>query len=280
MGEQISGWIAALGLLGGGTFLFALIQSGGGIGGSVVWIGLLVLGIVITIVMAMLTLYLVLIIREAGIILLVVLSPVAVVCNLLPNTDKIYKKWFGMFKALLIVYPICGAMVGAGKLAGSILATIDSESMRLAAMIVQVLPFFLIPSMLKSSLALMGNIGAKVSSLGKAYGKKASGGATGMIRNSERFKDLAQRQKDEKSVRMANRVRNRYKDRVNLNDRQRLRLYAANQTINQYRMTSSAARAGAFELTADAALRRAEASRDAQEQKAFSEDLIIWIQVH
>lgn len=51
-------------------------------------------------------------VREAGIIILVVLCPVAIICYALPNTKKLFDKWFRMFTSLLMVYPICGLLMG------------------------------------------------------------------------------------------------------------------------------------------------------------------------
>lgn len=212
-GKQVTGWIAVIGLSGGGLLLFQWLSTGSFMG-AIAGIGLLVLGVVVTVVVAMLTLYLILIAREAGIILLVVLSPVAMVCYLLPNTEKMYKKWFDLFKALLVVYPVCGAMIGAGKMAGSVLASTSNESMNVAAMIVQVLPFFFIPMLLKSSLSLMGNIGTKISSLGRGLGQRASRGATGAIRNTEKYKNYAQRQKDWADYKKAGRIREKTAGRL------------------------------------------------------------------
>lgn len=144
---------------GAGATLFTLLSGGL----SVVAIGVAVLSIIFSVVAAIVTLFVILVIREAGIVLLVVIAPLAMACYLLPNTEKLYKKWLDFFKALLMVYPICGAMVGAGKFAGSILAIVDSPAMKVAALIVQVLPFFLIPTLLRSSMSIMGNVGAKIS---------------------------------------------------------------------------------------------------------------------
>jgi len=205
-GAQVGAWVLTAILGGGGAILFSTLSAGSLLGGFA-GIGLAVLGILVVIIVAMLTLYLILIAREAGIVLSIIIAPVAIVCYALPNTEKYAKKWFDLFKALIIVYPICGAMVGGGQLAGSILASIDNPGMKIAAMIVQVLPFFLVPTLLKNSLSLMGNVGSKISSLGRNLGKRGSSGLRGAIRNSERFKDWSQSQKDDAAERRARRTR-------------------------------------------------------------------------
>lgn len=192
-------------LTGGGVAIFLTLNPMGAVGGAI-WIAFAVFGVIVSMVAAMLVLYLIVVIREAAIIIMVVLAPVAIVCYALPNTEKIYKRWFDIFKALLIVYPICGAMVGAGRLAAAVLGQINTQSMAIAAMIVQVIPFFLIPMLLKNSLAALGNIGAKISNAGRSLSKRASGAVTNGIRNSARFKDFEQFQKDKTTAERAKKI--------------------------------------------------------------------------
>lgn len=185
----------------GGSVLFAWLNPIGAIGAAFA-----VLGFIITTVLSILVLYLVLLIREAGIIMLVVLAPVAIVGYALPNTEKLSKKWFELFKALLVVYPLCGLVMGGGRLASVVLASIGGENtgMKLAALIVQVLPFFLIPTLLKNSLSLMGNIGNKLSAAGKNFGRRTSGAIQRGVQNSERFKQWSGLKQEKAELRKAN----------------------------------------------------------------------------
>lgn len=248
-GAQVGAWALTAILGGGGVILFSTLKAGSFAGG-LMGIGLAALGIIIVIIVAMLTLYLILIAREAGVVLCIIVAPVAIVCYALPNTEKLAKKWFDLFKALMVVYPICGAMVGGGQLAGSILASIDNPGMKVAAMIVQVLPFFLVPMLLKSSLALMGNVGARLSTLGRNIGRRSSAGVRGAIQNSERFKDFSQFHRENAMERRARRTRegvNILGRRVGglanrnpntLSERQRDRLRKADDTLLAQRKQS------------------------------------------
>lgn len=131
-------------------------------------------------------------VRQAGIIILIVLAPLAIVCYALPNTKNLFDKWWKMFSALLILYPICGALMGGGQFASALLLNTVSDSegglafMSIVAMLLNVMPFFLVPSLLKSSMAAMGNIGTKISQ----FGQKQTGRLQGAIRGSQGFKDL------------------------------------------------------------------------------------------
>ena len=227
-GSYAASW-SVTGLLAvGGTGLFLLLNPAGALAAAAA-IGLSVLGLVISVVTSMLFLYLILIVREAGIVLAIVIAPVALACYMLPNTEKLYKKWFDIFKALLVVYPLCGALVGAGQLAGAVLSNI--EGMGVAAMLVQVLPFFLLPMLLKNSLSLLGNVGAKLSNVGRSWGKKGSSAVQNGIKNTNRFKNWQQYQSSQAAVRRATRTRDRLSGKTNLSARQKDRLRKAEDVM-------------------------------------------------
>jgi hypothetical protein len=65
--------------------------------------------------------------RLAGIYVLIVLSPAAFACYALPNSKKIFDRWFKIFVALLIVFPICGALMGGGSFASTILLEVANS---------------------------------------------------------------------------------------------------------------------------------------------------------
>lgn len=275
MNEAASNAAGSIGLtLSSGAVVFFTYLKEGSLLGAAGSIGLAVAGIVLIVVIAMLTLYVILTIREAGIIMAIVLAPVALVCYMLPNTEKLYKKWFDIFKALLLVYPICGAMVGAGQLAGAILSTIDNPSMKVAAAIVQVVPFFLVPVVLKSSLALMGNVGARLSNFGRTMGRRASGGLQGAVRNAEGYKRWQENQRQTAEAGRAQSLIDRLNrrsggDRTRLSRWQQARLFAAERTVNEQTAREAEAEVGALPLSAELARQRAQSAFNTQERKAF-----------
>lgn len=230
-GWQIGSWLTTIAGGGAGVTIWVLLSEGGLREVGAV-IGLAALGIVISILAAVTFMYIILGVRMAGVILCTVLSPVAIVCYALPNTEKIYKKWFDLFKALLVVYPICGAMIGMGQFAGAILASIPNGTMKLMAMIVQVVPFFFVPTLLKNSLSLMGNVGAKLSSMGKTFGRKGSGFAKNTIKGTDAYKRNAKFDQARKANRKAGRTvarldRRSGGDPSKLSERQQAKMAAA-----------------------------------------------------
>ena len=134
--------------------------------------------------------------REAAIIVLMVLSPLAVTCYMLPNTKSLFDKWLKIFEGLLLVYPIAGLLVGGGNYVSRLLlsagfggAGLGGFLKALTAIVVGIMPIFFIPTVLKNSFAAMGQLGAKISGIGQ----RVSGAATGAARNSQAYKNAQER---------------------------------------------------------------------------------------
>lgn len=155
------------------------------------------------IVIAMFFLFILLAAREAAVIVLVAISPLAFVCFMLPNTKKYFDKWYKLGQAMLLLYPICGLMVGGGNYVSRLLLVAQSGSdesgfaAALMAMLVGVAPIFFIPSLLKGSFSAMGKLGTSLAGLGRRAGRSA----TSAIRGTEGYKN-AQKMGLERSIRV------------------------------------------------------------------------------
>ena len=131
--------------------------------------------------LAIMTVFIILVVRQAGIILLISMSPMAFAAWLLPNTEDLFKKWMKMFRGLLLVFPIISLLYGAGKLAGAVLAssaTVDpnnpDETLHLVALAATTMPLIATPFVLQSSLSSLGSIGAKIGKMSaNAHGRFA-----------------------------------------------------------------------------------------------------------
>jgi len=133
--------------------------------------------------------------RQAIIVLLVVISPLAFVAFLLPNTEKLFDKWRKMFVALLMLYPIVALVYSISGLASKVLnsTTKDTDIIwQILVGAIGILPLFIIPSLLKKSLDSVGNIGASLNNLGK----KAGAGAGKKIMGSDMSKHLQAKRAD------------------------------------------------------------------------------------
>ena len=108
----------------------------------------------------------ILIIRQVLIILLVVLSPLAFLAMLLPNTESLFKQWRKMIVGMLVVYPLIALLFGASKLASEILSTaIKADSHGIIAMAALFVPLLLTPVLLKNSLSAIPALGSLATKL-------------------------------------------------------------------------------------------------------------------
>lgn len=183
-GSEATGWGSAIAaaIVGGvGVIVFAALAVG---------IPTLIAGF-----FAIMTVFIILVVRQAGIILLVAISPVAFAAWLLPNTEDLFKKWMKMFRGLLLVFPIISLLYGAGKLAGAILlssATVDpnnpDETMQLVALAATTMPLIATPFVLQNSLSSLGSIGAKIGRMSAGAHSRFAGNvkstAKGRVDNS------------------------------------------------------------------------------------------------
>ena len=131
-------------------------------------------------------------VRQAAIVVLTVSAPVAIVCCLLENTKSVFNIWKKSFIALLLLFPICGLLIGGGNFVSRLLLNASNTGdflMIFTAMAIGVAPIFFIPSLLKGSLSALGNVGASISNLGN----KLRGGIERGTRNSEAYKNLQKR---------------------------------------------------------------------------------------
>lgn len=155
---------------------------------------------VISVGISIATLFAILAIRQAGVLMLVIASPLAFICYALPNTKKIFSRWLTALKAMLIVYPISSALVTGGSFVSKLILSTGSGQadffMALTAMIVGIAPVFFIPTLLKSSMSALGNIGARMSGIGrglKASTRRNGAKATNALRNTSTVKGLNNR---------------------------------------------------------------------------------------
>lgn len=81
-----------------------------GISAVLVFIAIMFL---VPVVLSVLLVFIMLIGRQVVLMVLVLVSPLAFVAWLLPNTEKYFKKWYGLFSELLILYPLVMLVFGA-----------------------------------------------------------------------------------------------------------------------------------------------------------------------
>ncbi len=131
----------------------------------------IIIGFLLSIVLTLLVTVMAMMIRQALVIILIVLSPIAFVSMILPNTQSFYNLWKKLFISMLMVFPIIGVLFGASKLAASLI-NLSSSTGGLGAPIlgimsaaINVLPLIAAPGILKSAVASAPMVGQSFSKL-------------------------------------------------------------------------------------------------------------------
>ena len=112
--------------------------------------------------------------RQALITILVVISPLAFVAYLLPNTEKWFEKWQSTFMQMLILFPAFSVVYGGAQLAASvIIQNADSINTLILGMFVQVAPLFITPLLIKLSGSTLGSLSNMVRKVAKPMTDKS-----------------------------------------------------------------------------------------------------------
>ena len=161
--------IAGIGILSGAAFYTISTE------GAAVLIPLLiaVIGVIISIIFA----FVILAVRQAIILVSVVISPLAIICYALPNTKSLYDKWRKIFTTSLFIYPVCAVCIYGGQVVSSLMLASNHTGFmyNLVAMLLQIVPIFFIPSLIRGAMALAGNIGNRVAQMGNNLRNSATG---------------------------------------------------------------------------------------------------------
>ena len=268
--QAVGGPASALNNFISGASIF--VGVGGAVAAVVLAPGLLLgflLGLV-SVLISVLFMFVLLGIRQAGVIILVVVSPVAILMYMLPNTKGIFDKWKNIFKALLVLYPICGLMIGGCALASKvIISSYDDFWMALLGALLSVVPFFLVPKMTQGALSAMGKIGGMISGAGQKIGGAARSAAkfgldrsplAGLAKNAQDRDQLRQRERERRRLTgIVNRI-NRKPENART-DRQKRQLAMAQSQLNHMTQEDATAAAGTKAVDYDAALATAQSKR-------------------
>jgi hypothetical protein len=146
-------------LLGGGFGL-----AGAAVAAVPVWIvagGLgALLSYVATAGLAVLIAILVLLLRQIAVIMLILLSPLALVAYILPNTQRIFRVWWESFSKALLMFPLIAAFIATGRVFAAISMQGSDPVHGFIAFIAYFAPYFLIPLTFRFAGGTMSSIGS------------------------------------------------------------------------------------------------------------------------
>lgn len=180
-------------------------SSGGGGGWDVLTIGVLgtagavallylelsvLFPMLIAALLAIVTVVLVLTLRQALIIILIVISPLAFVAYLLPNTEKWFSKWRELFQVLLLMFPIIAIVFGGSALASTIIGNVAHSSkdpnmiLEIMAAGITIIPLFIVPVVMKTAGGLLNRFGGMINNPNKGPIDRMRKGAERIRNNS------------------------------------------------------------------------------------------------
>ena len=107
------------------------------------------LPILLSVILSLLFFVVTLFIRYSLVILLMIVSPLAMIALTLPNTKNLFQKWKNMFIGLLMLYPLTSLMFGMATLAANVILQTANDSnaqtLKIFAVAIQVLPLISVP---------------------------------------------------------------------------------------------------------------------------------------
>jgi hypothetical protein len=145
-------------------------------GGSATSAIFLLLPALVGLILAALIAFLILAARQAIIIIFIIISPLAFVAYLLPNTEQWFKKWRQTFMTMMIFFPAMSLVFGGAQLAGGLIVeNATSLTTMILGMIVQVIPLAITPLLLRFSGSLIQNVAKQVQGFNKRLTAATSG---------------------------------------------------------------------------------------------------------
>ncbi len=155
--------------------LTALAMGGGAVagaagfaaaaGGSAMSFSFLITAALIPAAFAVLVAFVILAARQALIVVLTIVSPLAFVAYVLPGTREYFEKWRKAFTTLLVFFPLFAMLFGGSQLAGTAIINTSETvqpAMKLPVVLIglatMVVPLILTPLLVRFSSGLLGQI--------------------------------------------------------------------------------------------------------------------------
>ena len=137
-----------------------------GFTGAVTW-GVLGSFALVTVV-ALLIGYVILVIRQVLLIMLLVLSPLAILVWIFPGNDKLWTIWKTTFIAMLMMFPLIMLLIASGRFfAATVDTTFGGATGTFIKLIAYIAPYFFIPATFKYGLGVFGNIAGMINDRGR-----------------------------------------------------------------------------------------------------------------
>ena len=160
------------------------VLAGGLIIGSVALAPLIGIAILIPIIIgalfSVLVMVVMLAVRDSAFIVLLILTPVALISLLFPNSDRFYQVWKKSIWTILFIPPMIGLMFGGGKFLSGLMFSMGGL-LQIFYIVPLAIQFYLLPKILSNSIKNLPLIGNQIASILN----KIPDGVTDKYRSSE-----------------------------------------------------------------------------------------------
>ena len=177
--EIIGAFVTGAGAVAVAGTVVTIAATAGGLSLGV--LGLMALPVIAVVVLALLAAVATLFIRNALIVVLIVIAPLAIAAYLLPNTQNLFTKWRKLFVSMLVLFPMAALLFAGAKFAASVVVVSDQPLSALAAIFIMAAPLGMLPWLIKSSNSLLGNIGGKLMGMAQKVRNPIKGATAGQI---------------------------------------------------------------------------------------------------
>ena len=157
-----------IGVGGAATAVGGALVAFGGVEGAIWMLIPIILSGVFAVVSALITMAA----RQSLIFILAMISPLAIVAYMLPNTESWFKKWYQLFVRMLVFYPLFSILYGASSLASLVIITTSISNNAAAnslgvilGLAVRILPLFASIPLMKMSGTVLEKVGGAFSKL-------------------------------------------------------------------------------------------------------------------
>ncbi|MGE5327769.1 MAG: hypothetical protein ACM3KH_00375 [Thiobacillus sp.] len=134
--------------------------------------------------------FLTLVIRQAAIPILAIVSPLAFLAYIFPNTQSWFKRWWNLLLPMLMLYPLASLVFAGSKFAANIIYNGNKNGLNLLiSLVVLALPMFSLPFLARHTGAMLGMINGALTNLADRF-RKPIGDEFGAMADERRLEDL------------------------------------------------------------------------------------------
>lgn len=169
-----------------------------GAGGAAIYMMVFeIVPIIVSGIVSLVITILILLARQAIIIVLVIVAPIAFALNILPNTQKWFNRWWTAFLTLLMLYPMVGILYGGTRIAAGVISRSAPDDGTFAiifaglALGVMVIPFFMTPILMRLSGNLLNRFTGIINNPDKGIFDKAKGSSRRWADNKYKEREIS-----------------------------------------------------------------------------------------